>query len=128
MLGNSEVVQHLTKGYFVDVVIDKQILCYLAKLNMYTVIIGDRWLHMYNPAIDWKDRMIKFNSADCMEKKCLLNGKPYVEFAVGCKLKHKIGPNKFNTGGDINIQQVSAKHFFQMTQKKDHKGYRGVKQ
>ena len=38
-----------------------------------------------------------------MEKECLLNGKLYVEFAVGCKLKHKIGPNKPTAGGDIDI-------------------------
>ena len=45
MLGNSEVVQCLTKGCFVDVVINnyfKQFLCYLAKLDIYMVILGDR--------------------------------------------------------------------------------------
>ena len=58
-----------------------------------------------------------------MEKRCLLNEESYVEFAVGCKLKHKIGLNKPLAGGDIDIQQISAKHFFQMAWKKDYKRY-----
>ena len=66
---------------------------------------------------------MKFNLANCMKKKCLLNGKLYVEFAVGCKLKHEIGPNKPTASSDIDIQQVSTKHFFWMAQKKDYKGY-----
>ena len=78
---------------------------------------------MHNPVIDWKNCTTKFNSADCMEKGCLLNGKSCIKFAVSCKLKYKIGPNKPTASGDIDIQQVSAKHFFQMAQKKDHKGY-----
>ena len=55
MLDNSEMVQHLTKRYLVDVVIDdhhKQILYYLAKLDLYTVILGDRWLQIYNSVIN----------------------------------------------------------------------------
>ena len=42
MLGNGKVVQHLTKGCLVNVVIGdhhKQILYYLAKLDVYTVIL-----------------------------------------------------------------------------------------
>ena len=58
-----------------------------------------------------------------MEKGCLLNGESCVEFAVGCKLKHKIGLNKPIAGDDIDIQQVSAKHFFQMAWKKNYKRY-----
>ena len=66
---------------------------------------------------------MKFNSADCMEKKCLLNRKLCIEFAIGCKLKHEIRPIKPTASGDIDIQQVSAKHFFQIAWKKDHKRY-----
>ena len=43
-LGNGEVVQTLTRGCLVDVEIGdhkEQILCYLAKLDVYTVILGD---------------------------------------------------------------------------------------
>ena len=58
-----------------------------------------------------------------MEKKCFLNGKSCIKFAMGCKLKHKIGSNKPTADGDTDIQQVSAKHFFQIAWKKDHKGY-----
>ena len=58
-----------------------------------------------------------------MKKDCLLHGKPCIKFAVGCKLKHEIGPNKSTAGGNIEIQQVNAKYFFWMTRKKDHKGY-----
>ena len=105
-LGNSKMIQHLTKGCLVDMVIGnyhEQILCYLAKLDIYTVILGDRWLQTHNPAIDWKDRTIKFNSADCMEKGCLLHDKPYIKFAIGYKLKHEIGPNKPTASGNIDI-------------------------
>ena len=117
-LGNGKVVQHLTKECLMDVVIGdhhKQILCYLAKLDIYTVVLGDGWLQTYNSAINWKDCTIKFNSADCMEKSCLLHDKPCIEFAVRCKLKHEIGLNKPIAGGNIDIQQVSIKHFFWMT-------------
>ena len=44
MLGNSKVVQCLTKRCLVNVEIGNhkdQILCYLAKLDVYTVILGD---------------------------------------------------------------------------------------
>ena len=125
-LGNSEAVQHLTKKCLVDVIISKhheQILCYLAKLNVYTVILGNGWLQTHNPAINSKNCTIKFNFADCIKKGCLLHGKSCIEFAISCKLKHKIEPNKSTASGDINIQQVSAKHFFWMARKKNHKSY-----
>ena len=114
-LGNGKVIQHLIKGCLVDVEIGDykdQILCYLAKLDVYTVILGDECLQTYNSAIGQKDCTMKFNSANCIEKKCLLNRKPCVKFAVGCKLKHKIGLKKLTAGGDIDIQQINAKLFF----------------
>ena len=58
-----------------------------------------------------------------MKKGCLLHSKLCIKSAVGCKLKYKIGPKTLTAGGDIDIQQVSAKHFFWIAQKKDHKGY-----
>ena len=66
---------------------------------------------------------MKFKLVNYMKKRCFLNRKLFFEFTVGCKLKHKIGPIKPTTNGDIDIQQVSAKYFFQMAPKKDHKGY-----
>ena len=124
-IGNSKVVQHLIKRCLVDVEIrdyKDQILYYLTKLDVYTVIFSDGWLQTHNSAINWKDCIMKFNSADCMEKKCLLNEKSCIKFAMGYKLKHKIGPNKLTAGEDIDIQQVSVKHFFWIAQKKDNKG------
>ena len=54
-LGNNEVVQHLTRGCLVNLKIEDhkdQILCYLAKLDVYIVILGDRWLQMHNLTIN----------------------------------------------------------------------------
>ena len=51
MFDNGKVVKHLTKGCLVDMVISnyhEQILCYLVKLDIYTVILGDRWLQIHN--------------------------------------------------------------------------------
>ena len=105
-LENGKVVQRLTKRCLIDVEIGDhkdQILCYLAKLDVYTVILSDRWFQTHNPTINWKNCTMKFNSTDWMEKSCFLHGKPCIKFAVGCKLKHKIRPNKPTTGGNINI-------------------------
>ena len=55
MLENGKMVQRLTKGYLVNIEIGNhkdQILCYLAKLDVYTVIFSDRWLQMHNPTIN----------------------------------------------------------------------------
>ena len=105
-LGNGKVVQRLIKGCLVNIEIGDhkdQILCYVAKLDIYTVILGDKWLQTHNPAIDWKNCMIKFNSTDCIEKDCFLHSKLYIEFIMGCKWKHKVEPNKLTAGGDIDI-------------------------
>ena len=55
ILGNGKVVQRLTKGCLMDVVIGNhhgQILCYLAKSDVYIVILSDGWLQTHNSAID----------------------------------------------------------------------------
>ena len=47
MLRNSEMIQKLTKKTFVNIIIrdySKQIFCYLAKLDVYTVILDNEWL------------------------------------------------------------------------------------
>ena len=54
-LRNDEVVQRLIMRCLVNVEIGDhkdQIFCYLAKLNVYTVILDDGWLQTHNPAID----------------------------------------------------------------------------
>ena len=46
-LGNGEVVQKLTKSALINVIIGdhmEQLVCYLAKLNVYTIILGNEWL------------------------------------------------------------------------------------
>ena len=54
-LGNGEVVQKLNSACLVDIHISnhhEQILCYVARLNVYTVVLRDGWLQTHNPAID----------------------------------------------------------------------------
>ena len=54
-LGNGEVVQKLDTACLVDIQIGdhhEQILCYVARLDVYTVVLGDGWLQMHNPLID----------------------------------------------------------------------------
>ena len=127
-LRNGEVIQKLNTACLVDIHIGnhhEQILCYVAKLDVYTVVLEDGWLQTHNPAIDWKDWTMKFNSASCIESACLARGVPCVEFTMGSKAKNKIGTNKLTAvdPGDIDIKPVNAKHFFQMAQKRDHKRY-----
>ena len=54
-LGNGEVVQRLDQGGLVNVNIGnhhEQILCYVASLDVYTMVLGDGWLQTHNPAIN----------------------------------------------------------------------------
>ena len=120
-LGNGEVVQLLSKAALIDVKIgdhEEQVLCYLAKLEAYAVILGDGWLQTHNPMINWKERTMKFNSSDCLEKGCLTRGISCTEFAVGGRVKNRTEPKE-----DIEVLPVNAKHFFRMVRKKDHEGY-----
>ena len=66
---------------------------------------------------------MKFNSASCMEERCLSRGIPCMEFAVESKVKHLIGTHRPTAKTNIKIKPVSAKHFFQLTRRKDHEGY-----
>ena len=120
-LGNGQVAQLLTRTALVDVKIgdhQEKVLCYVAKLDVYAIILGDGWLQTHNPSIDWKERIMKFNSADCLEMGCLSRGITCTEFAVGSRAKNRIG-----TKDDIEVLPVNAKHFFRMVRKKDHEGY-----
>ena len=127
-LGNGEVVQKLDSACLIDVHIGdhhEQILCYVAQLDVYSMVLGDGWLQTHNPAIDWKDCTMKFNSASCMESGCLARGVPCVKFAMGSKAKNRIGADKLTAvdPGDIDIKPVNTKHFFRMARQKDHGGY-----
>ena len=46
-LENGKIVQKLIKKTLVNIIIEdhiKQVVCYLAKLDMYTIILGNKWL------------------------------------------------------------------------------------
>ena len=124
------MVQKLDSACLVDIHIGnhhKQILCYVARLNMYTVVLRDKWLQIYNQSIDWKNCTMKFNSALCIESKCLAHGISCIEFAISSKAKNKIRTDKLKAINlrDIDIKPVNAKHFFQMAQKKTTKSIFG---
>ena len=116
-LRNGEVVQKLDSACLIDVHIGdhhKQILCYVAQLDVYNMILGDGWLQTHNLAIDWKDRAMRFNLATCIENKCLTHGVACIEFAMDSKAENRIGTDKliaFNPGS-VDIRPVNAKHFF----------------
>ena len=85
-LGNDKVVQKFTKKALVNIMIgnhSKQMFYSLAKLDAYTVILGDRWLQIHKLAINWKQYTMKFNSMDCMENDYILRSIPCIKFAVG---------------------------------------------
>ena len=122
------MVQKLDSACLVNIHIGdhhEQILCYVAKLDVYTVVLKDEWLQTHNLAINWKNRCMKFNSTACMENKCLANNVPCVKFAIGSKAKNRIetdSPTAIDPGS-VDIKPVNAKHFFRMTGQKNHKGY-----
>ena len=127
-LGNKKEVQKLESACLIDVHIrdhHKQILCFATSLKVYSMILGDRWLQTHNPAIDWKNCTMRFNSAACIESGCLSYGVPCVKFAINSKAKNRIGVDKLTAvdPGDIDIKPVNAKYFFQIAQKRDHKSY-----
>ena len=54
-LSNGEVVEWLDRACLVDIQIgnhQEQLLCYVTKLDVYSVVLGDGWLQQHNPAID----------------------------------------------------------------------------
>ena len=126
-LRNSKVIQKLTKGALINVIIRnhiKQLVCYLARLDVYIIILVDKWLQTHNSVIIWKKQTIKFNSVDCMKKNCLSHGVPCIKFAVRSKLKNVIRSEKpIIVDPEIDIQPVNTKHFFRMAWKKKHKGF-----
>ena len=55
ILRNGKIVQKLTKGALDDIIIRdhmEQLVCYLAKLNVHTIILNNGWLQTYNLMID----------------------------------------------------------------------------
>lgn len=102
----------------------KQLLYYVAKLDLYIMVLGDRWLQTHNSAINWRDYTIKFNLISCIESGCFLRDILCIKFAIGNKVKDKIRAKKFTAvDNNIEIKPVNAKHFFQIAYQKDHEGY-----
>ena len=70
---------------------------------------------------------MRFNLTSCIEKKCLLRGISCIEYAIGSKTRSQSTPildqNLQPQDNAIDIKPVSARHFFQMARKQDHKGY-----
>ena len=55
ILENGKIIQQLIKKILIDVIIEdyiEQVVCYLTKLNIYTVILGNKWLHTHNLVIN----------------------------------------------------------------------------
>lgn len=48
-----------------------------------------------------------------MEETFLLHGILRIKFTINSKVKHKIKAEKHTAINDIDIKQVSAKHFFE---------------
>ena len=54
-LSNEEMVKWLDKACLVDIQIgnhQKQLFCYMTKLNIYFIVLEDSWLKQHNSAID----------------------------------------------------------------------------
>ena len=128
-LGNKKVVQKLDSACLVDIHIGnhhKQIFCYMARLDVYTVVLGDRCLQTHNPAINWKNCTTRFNLASCIESGCLAHSVLCIQFAVSSKsAKNRIGMDKLTAMDpeSVDIKPINAEHFFQMARQKNHKGY-----
>ena len=55
ILKNDKIVLKLTKGAFVNIIIEdyiKQLICHPAKLNKYTIILGNKWLQTHDLMIN----------------------------------------------------------------------------
>ena len=54
-LGNGDLMQWLDRACLVDIHMSnhhKQLLCYISKLDAYSMVLGDGWLQTHNPMID----------------------------------------------------------------------------
>ena len=57
----------------------------MAHFDVQNMILEDGQLQTHNPAIDLKDRTMKFSLTLCIENGCLARDVPCVEFAIGSK-------------------------------------------
>ena len=119
-LGDGTPYAQLTEAALVDLQIGdhhEQKLFYIANLVKYKIILGDGWLKKHNPQINFKERSIAFNSADCFEKGCLRHGKPCKVYQAGKE------PLRSPTNQGPNVYAISASTFYCLARKKDHHGF-----
>lgn len=60
--------QKLTHQALINIKIgehEEQMVCYVADLHMYDLILGMPWFETHNPGIDWPTRQVIFDSAHC---------------------------------------------------------------
>ena len=125
ILGNGKRSERITEAVLINVDFGEhaeEILCYLADLKEYSLVLGDGWLQLHNPSIDWKKRSMSFNSPECLESGCLKKGMTCTEYAIGCKRKDKTDGISQCING-IEIQPVKAEHFLRQIQRKGWEGF-----
>jgi len=117
-LGDGTPYRNLTEAAMVDLQIGdhhEQKLFYIVPGLKYKLILGDNWLQDHNPQINWKERAVSFNAAECLERGCLHKGRPCTVYESGY-----IPPL---TGSGLDIATISARAFFHLARKSDHHGF-----
>ncbi|KAI0996356.1 hypothetical protein K3495_g11824 [Podosphaera aphanis] len=81
---------------------------FVTRLGQYPVILGYGWLKKHNPAINWQENLVKFNSAPCT-KKCNNQLNPERNTIVQVKgLSPTSNQNtQLKSSQDSNIQAIS---------------------
>jgi hypothetical protein len=95
----------------------EQKLFYIVPGLRYKLILGDNWLQDHNPQINWKERAVSFNAADCLERGCLHKGRPCMVYESGYILPST------GSGSGPHIATISARAFFYLARKADHHGF-----
>src|SRR5882762_1464119 len=123
-LGNGKLYRELTEAALLELDIGdhhEQLVCYVTDMPRYQLVLGDTWLREHNPAINWKQRAITFNSSDCFEKGCLRGGKPYTKYTTG-RTKHAPS-STLPDRPPVDIAMVSAYAFYRLAKKHTHEGF-----
>lgn len=110
--------QKLTHQALVDFSIDshtEQILCYVADLHLYDVILGMPWFEIHNPGVDWPTRQLTLDSTYCFSN--CLQGEAVVAIGRGGL---RIPPERglprsreeaLRSPSSLNVKTVSADAF-----------------
>lgn len=73
VLGDGSTSQTLKRAATIELKIGdhkEKLFCYLARVDGFTLILGDGWLQKHNPTIDWDKRTMTF-ARKCVDQKCL---------------------------------------------------------